>query len=157
SEAESEGCPMTVTDDLLPEDCYKPEPRALAVDTVVLHFISALNWDKRTPEEQARMAATGVVLPEVDPGERKYHPAYCRALLVAAKLSYHYLIDRRGGVFRLVPEHRVAWHAGVSKMPTDGREWVNGFSVGVSLIASHPKDDPEVAAGRVPGYTAEQY
>jgi len=148
---------MTITDDPLPPECYKPEPRVMPVDTVVVHHISALNWDRRTPDDHARMAAAGVVLPDVGTADRKYHPAYCRAQLVAAKLSYHYLIDRGGTVYRLVGEERVAWHAGVSKMPTDGREWVNSFSVGVSLIASHPADDPEVAAGRVPAYTAEQY
>jgi N-acetyl-anhydromuramyl-L-alanine amidase AmpD len=148
---------MTIIDDLLPGDCYKSEPRTLAVDTVVVHFISALNWDKLAPEDHARLINAGIVLPQVEPDERKYHSVYCRALLVGAKLSYHYMIDRGGRVFRLVPEDRVAWHAGVSKMPIDGREWVNSFSIGVSLTASHPKDDPDVAVGRLSGYTDEQY
>jgi len=148
---------LLVTDDPLPADCFKAEPRSVPVDTIVVHHISALNWDRRTADDRARMAAAGVVLPEVAAGECKYHPAYCRALLVAAKLSYHYLIDRGGRVYRLVGEDRVAWHAGVSRMPLDGREWVNSFSVGVSLIASHPNDDPEVADGRTPAYTPEQY
>ena len=148
---------MKLIDAPLPPDCYKPEPRVVPVDTVVVHHISALNWDKLAPDDHARLAAVGVTLPDLPPDERKYHPDYCLALLVAAKLSYHYLIDRAGQVYRLVPEHRVAWHAGVSKMPTDGREWVNSFSVGVTLTASHPMDDPEVAAGRVSGYTDEQY
>jgi N-acetyl-anhydromuramyl-L-alanine amidase AmpD len=146
-----------IIDEPLPADCYKAEPRVLPVDTIVVHHISALHWDRLTPEQHGRIAEAGVVLPDTGLEGRKYHPAYCRALLVADKLSYHYLIDRAGRVYRLVAEDRVAWHAGVSKMPTDGREWVNSFSVGVSLIASHPKDDPDVADRTVPGYTDAQY
>lgn len=148
---------MTIIDDRLPEDCYKSEPRTLTVDTIVVHFISALNWDKLTPDDHTRLINAGIVLPQLEPDERKYHAVYCRTLLVAVKLSYHYLIDRGGRVFRLVPEDRIAWHAGVSKMPSDGREWVNSFSIGVCLTASHPKDDPDVASGRVAGYTDQQY
>jgi AmpD protein len=148
---------LSVTDELLPDECCRPGPRLLTVDTIVVHFISALHWHRLTPADHARFVAAGLHLPQVAPDQRKYHPAYCRALLVAARLSYHYLIDRGGRVSRLVPEERVARHAGVSKMPTDGREDVNAFSIGVSLIASHPHDDPEVASGRVPGFAAEQY
>lgn len=54
------------------------------------------------------------------------------------KVVTHYLIDRQGKIYRLVPEHRVAYHAGVSRMP-DGRTDVNRFSVGVELLG-HPSD-----------------
>jgi N-acetyl-anhydromuramyl-L-alanine amidase AmpD len=148
---------MLLTDDLLPFDCAKAEPRSLPVDTVVVHFISALHWDDLTADDLAALAGAGVVLPAVAAEERKFHPAYCRALLVKVKLSYHYLIARDGSVIRLVPEERVAWHAGISRMPTDGREWVNSFSLGVSFIATHPDDDQAVASGAIPGFTAAQY
>ena len=138
---------MLLTDDLLPFDCAKAEPRSLPVDTVVVHFISALHWDNLTAADLAALADAGIVLPATEPDARKFHPAYCRALLVKVKLSYHYLIDRAGSIIRLVTEDRVAWHAGVSRMPTDGREWVNSFSIGVSFIATHPDDDQAVASG----------
>ena len=48
-------------------------------------------------------------------------------------VSPHYLIDRKGKVYRLVQDHDVAYHAGVSKMP-DGRTGVNGFSIGIEVI-----------------------
>ncbi len=32
----------------------------------------------------------------------------------AASVSSHYVVDEDGTVFRLVPEERRAWHAGVS-------------------------------------------
>lgn len=48
-------------------------------------------------------------------------------------VSAHYLIDRKGKVYRLVEDRDVAYHAGVSKTP-DGRSGVNEFSVGIELV-----------------------
>ncbi len=48
-------------------------------------------------------------------------------------VSAHYLIDREGGVYRLVADQNVAYHAGTSKMP-DGRTNVNDFSIGIELM-----------------------
>lgn len=59
-----------------------------------------------------------------------------------AGASYHYLIARDGRIWRLVPEHREAWHAGVSQWR--GRPYVNAFSVGVGLCnAGPPEPYPE--------------
>lgn len=60
-------------------------------------------------------------------------------------VSPHYLIDRKGKIYRLVDDKNVAWHAGVSKVP-DEREGVNNFSIGIELINN--KEDK---------YTKEQY
>lgn len=48
-------------------------------------------------------------------------------------VSAHYLIDRKGTIYRLVEDRDVAYHAGVSKTP-DGRTGVNGFSIGIELV-----------------------
>lgn len=48
-------------------------------------------------------------------------------------VAAHYLIDRKGVVYRLVEDKNIAYHAGVSRMP-DGRENVNVFSLGVELL-----------------------
>ncbi|HWQ60557.1 MAG TPA: N-acetylmuramoyl-L-alanine amidase [Candidatus Fimivivens sp.] len=48
-------------------------------------------------------------------------------------VSAHYLIDRKGAIYRLVEDSDVAYHAGVSKTP-DGRTGVNGFSIGIELV-----------------------
>lgn len=50
----------------------------------------------------------------------------------AAKVSSHYLVEEDGRVFRLVPEERRAWHAGVAswRRVTD----VNAASIGVELV-----------------------
>lgn len=45
----------------------------------------------------------------------------------------HYLIDRKGKIYRLVEDKDIAYHAGASKMP-DGRTNVNDFSLGIELI-----------------------
>ena len=50
----------------------------------------------------------------------------------AAKVSAHYLIAEDGRVFRLAPETRRAWHAGVSSWK--GERDVNGRSIGVELV-----------------------
>jgi AmpD protein len=57
----------------------------------------------------------------------------------------HFLIDRKGIVYRLVDEKNIAYHAGVSKTP-DGRTSVNNFSMGIELM--NTKDDD---------YTKNQY
>lgn len=48
-------------------------------------------------------------------------------------VAAHYLIDRKGGIYRLVEDRDVAYHAGVSSVP-DGRTGVNEFSIGVELV-----------------------
>lgn len=50
----------------------------------------------------------------------------------AAKVSAHYLIDEDGAVWRLVPEERRAWHAGLSSWA--GERDINGRSIGIELV-----------------------
>lgn len=47
----------------------------------------------------------------------------------------HYLIDRKGNVYRLVEDKNIAYHAGVSQVP-DGRTDVNKFSIGIEMLNS---------------------
>ncbi len=50
----------------------------------------------------------------------------------AAQVSAHYMVEEDGQVYRLVPEERRAWHAGVSfwKGETD----INGYSIGIEIV-----------------------
>lgn len=48
-------------------------------------------------------------------------------------VSAHYLIGRKGDIYRLVEDRHIAYHAGVSKMP-DGRRNANDFSIGIELV-----------------------
>ncbi len=65
-------------------------------------------------------------------GMRTGAAALARLCDPAAKVSAHYVVEEDGRVFRLVPEERRAWHAGVSfwKGTTD----CNGASVGVEIV-----------------------
>jgi N-acetylmuramoyl-L-alanine amidase len=49
-----------------------------------------------------------------------------------AKVSSHYVVDEDGTVYRLVPEDRRAWHAGVSFWR--GHSTLNGRSIGIEIV-----------------------
>lgn len=66
-----------------------------------------------------------------------YDARACKAILDEYEVSAHYLIDRNGTIWKLVPEERRAWHIGVSQMPEpDSRTGVNAFSIGVEVIGN---------------------
>ena len=50
----------------------------------------------------------------------------------AAAVSSHYVVDEDGTVFRLVPEDRRAWHAGVSYWR--GHSALNARSIGIEIV-----------------------
>ncbi len=50
----------------------------------------------------------------------------------AAKVSSHYVVEEDGTVFRLVPEERRAWHAGLSHWR--GRAGLNDRSIGIEIV-----------------------
>ncbi len=50
----------------------------------------------------------------------------------AAQVSAHYMIEEDGRLFRLVPEDKRAWHAGVSHWA--GVDDVNSASIGIELV-----------------------
>ena len=49
-----------------------------------------------------------------------------------AKVSSHYMVEEDGRIFRMVPEERRAWHAGVSYWK--GERNLNGASIGVEIV-----------------------
>lgn len=65
-------------------------------------------------------------------GMRDRDGALARLADPAAGVSCHWLVDEEGGVFRMVPEERRAWHAGEGSWGpwTD----VNAVSVGIELV-----------------------
>lgn len=86
-----------------PSPNHGPRPTGAAVDMLVLHYTG--------------MASAAAAL------ERLCDPR--------AEVSAHYLIDEFGLVYRLVPEERRAWHAGVACWA--GERDVNGRSIGIEL------------------------
>ncbi|MDF2902002.1 MAG: N-acetylmuramoyl-L-alanine amidase, partial [Phenylobacterium sp.] len=73
-----------------------------------MNFIETVspNFNERTgPPDMLVLHYTGMTTgPE----------ALARLCDADAKVSSHYLVEEDGRVFRLVPEERRAWHAGVS-------------------------------------------
>lgn len=67
-----------------------------------------------------------------------------------AKVSSHYMVEEDGRIFRLVPEERRAWHAGVSYWK--GERNLNGASIGVEIVnpghewGYRPFPDAQIAA-----------
>jgi len=85
------------------------------VDTIVIHYMSAVD-----------------VAPD-DP----YNFGQLLKIFCDYGVSSHYLIDRGGEIYNLVPEEMKAWHAGPSIMPEpDNRTGVNEFSIGIELAAT---------------------
>lgn len=83
------------------------------IDTVVIHYISAVNVDPLRPFDLELIL-----------------DIFC-----TYGVSSHYLIDRGGKIYRLVPEEMKAWHCGPSRMPLpDDRLGVNDFSIGIELM-----------------------
>jgi N-acetyl-anhydromuramyl-L-alanine amidase AmpD len=90
----------------------RPSP---SVDTIVLHYISAVKITPRRPFTLSRILK----------------------IFCDFGVSSHYLIRRNGAVLGLVPEEKKAWHAGGSIMPgPDKRTAVNNFSIGIELVAT---------------------
>ena len=80
------------------------EPRTAPPDTIVLHYTGM-------PTGEAAL-------------ERLRDPA--------ARVSSHYLVEEDGRIFRLVPEERRAWHAGLSFWK--GVRDINTASVGIEIV-----------------------
>jgi len=53
----------------------------------------------------------------------------------ALKVSAHYVLAEDGTLYRLVPEHLTAWHAGRSYWR--GREALNASSIGIEIVNLH--------------------
>jgi N-acetylmuramoyl-L-alanine amidase len=51
------------------------------------------------------------------------------------RVSAHYVLAEDGTLYRLVPEDRVAWHAGRSYWR--GRDALNGTSIGIEIVNLH--------------------
>jgi len=88
----------------LPSPNQDDRPAGMPIDTLILHY---------TGMQSARAAI-----------DRLRDPA--------AHVSSHYVVDEDGAVFRLVPEARRAYHAGVSSWR--GNTALNGRSIGIEIV-----------------------
>ena len=84
-----------------------------------------------SPNFDARHAPPSMVLLHYT-GMRTGEEALARLRDPEAKVSAHYLVEEDGRVFRLAPEERRAWHAGVSFW--QGERDCNAVSIGVEIV-----------------------
>lgn len=83
------------------------------IDTIVIHFMSNCVAKPTSPFETEDLIN----------------------IFIQYGVSAHFLIQRDGTIFELVPPSKKAWHAGASIMPIpDNREGVNDFSIGIELV-----------------------
>ena len=85
-----------------------PRPDGTAIDTLVLHYTEL-------PLEESL---------DVLSDTTRQH-----------RVSAHYVLAEDGTAYRLVPEERVAWHAGRSHWR--GREALNATSIGIEIVNLH--------------------
>ncbi|HKQ58970.1 MAG TPA: N-acetylmuramoyl-L-alanine amidase [Candidatus Eisenbacteria bacterium] len=130
----------------LPWNCSAPRPASAVVDVAVIHFSS--NAVKR-PKDPYRLEEVLAVF-------RKH------------KVSAHYMIDREGGIHRLVDESRSAFHAGKGRYRYDPArtDRLNETSIGIEILAVGSAHDmlpfmTEAGHARIPkhlvGFAPEQY
>ena len=87
-----------------PSPNHDARPEGVAIDALVLHYT----------------------------GMRSGAEAIARLRDPASRVSSHYIVEEDGAVFRLVPEDRRAWHAGVSHWR--GNTGLNGRSIGIEIV-----------------------
>lgn len=100
--------------------------RKASVDTIIIHYISALNVPGFKDDPFNIDAVADLLTKPIPIGNGK-----------SVRASAHYLISRDGKIFNLVNDENVAWHAGKSSMPESGKEIggsVNDFSIGIELV-----------------------
>lgn len=87
--------------------------------------------DRPSPNHEPRPGAVDMLILHYT-GMPTAAEALARLTAAEAKVSAHYLIDEDGAIFRLVPEERSAWHAGISYWR--GRRDINAASIGIELV-----------------------
>jgi N-acetylmuramoyl-L-alanine amidase len=111
----------TIVDRLMPESFSSPRPPGAVVDTIMIHFSSDVVARPDDPYDVGRVVKT----------------------FEGGKASAHFLIDRAGTIYRLVPEARAAWHAGKGELPFEPRrkDCLNATSIGIELLGIGSKED----------------
>jgi len=92
--------------------------------------------DAPSPNFDVRIAPPDILVIHYT-GMQTAEAALARLRDAKAKVSAHYMIDEDGRIFRLVPEERRAYHAGVSVWK--GERDVNSRSIGIELV--NPGDE----------------
>jgi N-acetyl-anhydromuramyl-L-alanine amidase AmpD len=111
--AQNAPAPLHFVDHLMPEQSSARSP-GVVVDHIVLHFCSAVTINPDHPYDIDRQVE----------------------IFQHGKASANYLIARDGTIYRLVPENRVAWHAGTGQLPWDPSiKSMNQKAIGIEMFA----------------------
>lgn len=72
-----------------------------------------------------------------------YNIDQVRDIFVQNEMSAHYIIDRQGGLIKLVEEDRIAWHAGKGSLPDypQYKNRLNSHSIGIEFLAMGSKKE----------------
>ena len=140
--------------------CVYPE-----AELDVLMPFADYSWERNHLPEFVMIHFTSAV---VEHRDDPYNETYLRELFTDNEVSTHYLIHRDGTVDCLIPEDRVAWHAGVGEWLGDAKytNTMNEYAIGIELAAIGSAADmekylPDGAYEELDpaltGFTEEQY
>lgn len=110
---------IATIDAFLPEE--NSEPRSTPITHIVIHFTSNAVNNPKSP----------------------YGVQEIRRIFVDYGVSAHYMIGRNGEIYDLVPENRVAYHAGKGNLPSFPQymNTLNQYSIGIELLAIGTKEE----------------
>ena len=133
-----------IVEELLPVEEYS-DPREEPITHILLHFMSDAKANPENPYQLERL----------------------RQIFLEGGVSTHYLIGRDGTIYRLIPDDRVAWHAGKGTWKEEAyTDRMNAYSIGIEMMAVGSQDDlsdilTEEEYARIReedvGFTEEQY
>jgi N-acetylmuramoyl-L-alanine amidase len=98
----------------------------------------SINWTHPSRNQDSRVQFIVVHATEID------FPTSLR-VLTRGDVSSHYLVDRDGTIYGLVPENRRAWHAGPSYW--EGATPLNPSSIGIEIVSVPPGMPEATEAG----------
>jgi N-acetylmuramoyl-L-alanine amidase len=87
--------------------------------------------ERDSPNHDARPAGVDTLILHYT-GMKTAREAIDRLRDPHARVSSHYVVDEDGTIYRLVPEERRAWHAGISYWR--GRAGLNDVSIGIEIV-----------------------
>lgn len=111
-------------------------PPVYVYERAVESFLQPLDdysWEREHDAEFVMIHFTSAV---VNNRENPYDRDAVRSLFTDAGVSVHYIIDREGNIECLVPENRVAWHAGKGEFADDEKytNSMNHYAIGIELM-----------------------
>lgn len=118
-------------------DDLVPEPPVYVYEGAVEAFLQPLDdfsWEREHASEYVMLHFTSAV---VKNRENPFDRDSIRSLFTENEVSVHYVIHRDGEIECLIPEDRVAWHAGKGEFAGDEKytNAMNHYAIGIELVA----------------------